>query len=117
MKYYKNSDGVVFAYESDGSQDEFIDPALIPITEEEAMAIANPPKTKEDHIADAEIERARLLEEANSVTEELRVELMLGIISESDKEILTKWVLYTKSIKSLDVSTAPDVTWPTPPSR
>ncbi|WP_273819523.1 hypothetical protein [Pseudomonas asplenii] len=35
MKYFiDRADGKVFAYEADGSQDDFIDPALEPITEE-----------------------------------------------------------------------------------
>lgn len=39
MKYYKNETNELYAYEEDGSQDGYIKPGLIPITEEEANAI------------------------------------------------------------------------------
>lgn len=35
MKYFKNQQGEVFAYEADGSQDEFIPEALVQMTQEE----------------------------------------------------------------------------------
>lgn len=51
MKYYKNpTTEQVHAYEADGSQDEFILPHLVPITEEEAKALVEknkPPMTPE----------------------------------------------------------------------
>ena len=43
MKHFKNADNAVFAYEADGSQDAFILPDLVPITEEEADALRFPP--------------------------------------------------------------------------
>lgn len=43
MKYFKDENGKVYAYESDGSQDAHIKPGLTEISEAEAMAIANPP--------------------------------------------------------------------------
>lgn len=46
MKYYKLNNQV-FAFEADGSQDDFIGEHLAPITEAEALAIANPPPTPE----------------------------------------------------------------------
>jgi hypothetical protein len=39
VKYYKDENGSVFAYEADGSQDEFISENLTPITESEANAL------------------------------------------------------------------------------
>lgn len=39
MKYFKNPKDEVFAFNSDGSQDDFIPEDLIPITKEEADAI------------------------------------------------------------------------------
>lgn len=54
MKYFKDINNIVYAYESDGSQDEFIIPDLSPITEKEAMDIANPPPTQDEVIAEAE---------------------------------------------------------------
>lgn len=43
MKYYKNPvDNSIHAYESDGSQDKFIDPTYVAITDAEADAILHP---------------------------------------------------------------------------
>ena len=39
MKHYKNKDNVVYAYESDGSQDHLIPKDFIAITDEEAKAL------------------------------------------------------------------------------
>jgi hypothetical protein len=39
MKLFKDKDGNTFAYESDGSQDHLIDDTLIPITEDEEIAL------------------------------------------------------------------------------
>lgn len=44
MKYYKDPNDKVYAYESDGSQDAYIKPNLVPISEAEAMELANPPQ-------------------------------------------------------------------------
>lgn len=45
MKYYKDSQNKVYAYESDGSQDEYIDPELVPITQEAANLLLIEPPT------------------------------------------------------------------------
>lgn len=39
MKFFKDSQNNVYAYESDGSQDAFIKPGLTPITQDEADAL------------------------------------------------------------------------------
>ena len=45
MKYFKSTEGVVYAYPADGSQDHRIADTLIPIEEDEALSLANPPPT------------------------------------------------------------------------
>lgn len=61
MKLFKNpADNTVWAYEADGSQDAFISPSFIPITEEEANELRKPaPLTGNDlilsQIADIEV--------------------------------------------------------------
>lgn len=45
MKYFKCKEGVVYAYPADGSQDHCIADTLIPIEEDEALSLANPPPT------------------------------------------------------------------------
>jgi hypothetical protein len=47
MKYYKNENNQVYAFEDDGSQDAFIPDHLTPIAEAEAMWVTNPPPTAE----------------------------------------------------------------------
>lgn len=44
MKYLKDSDGNIFGYESDGSQDDWIRPGLTELTEKELEYILNPPE-------------------------------------------------------------------------
>ena len=43
MKYYKDENNQVYAYEADGSQDAYIPSNLIPITIEEADELRKPP--------------------------------------------------------------------------
>lgn len=47
MKYFKNAQGEVFAYEADGSQDEFIPEDLLQMSTQEITEHLNPPKTPE----------------------------------------------------------------------
>jgi hypothetical protein len=43
MIYYKSKTGEVFAYEADGSQDAYIEPSLVRMTDAEVQAHLNPP--------------------------------------------------------------------------
>ncbi|ELO3239276.1 MULTISPECIES: tail fiber assembly protein [Enterobacteriaceae] len=76
-----------------------------------------PPPTHEEEVEAAEQHRQQLLLKADEVTADWRVELMLGDISEEDKEKLSAWMDYKKQVKAVDTSTAPDITWPTPPAE
>lgn len=42
MKFYKDNDNQIYAYESDGSQDKWIKEGLVQISEKEADEITNP---------------------------------------------------------------------------
>ncbi|EOV3348774.1 MULTISPECIES: tail fiber assembly protein [Edwardsiella] len=116
MKYFKDAHDVVYAYESDGSQDDYISEGLTAITEREAMAIVNPPPTHEELVIQAEAYRQSLLDEANAVTADWRTELALGVINDVDKAKLIAWMEYIKAVKAADTSTAPDITWPPKPA-
>lgn len=48
MKYYKDENNIVYAFESDGTQDDFIQENLVAITLEEANAIRLPKPTPEE---------------------------------------------------------------------
>lgn len=72
------------------------------------------------HIADvkaAEQEKSTLLLEAQATISLWQTELQLGIISDDDKASLVAWVNYIQALKAVNVSTAPDITWPTPPAE
>ena len=65
MIYYKSKTGEVFAYEADGSQDAYIKPSLVRMTDAEVQAHLNPPSpapTRE------QIEAQRLRAYADPIT-------------------------------------------------
>ena len=116
MKYYKDENNVVYAYDAYGTQDAFIKEGLVPITRSEAMAIINPPLTHEQLIQAAENERQRLLAAADAVMLDWRTELMLGEISDANKAKLSAWMAYKNEVKAVDVTTDPEhVNWPVTP--
>ncbi|WP_083275038.1 tail fiber assembly protein [Edwardsiella hoshinae] len=116
MKYFKDNQGVVYAFASDGSQDSCIEEGMQPISESEAMEIINPPPTKDDLIKAAEQEKVALLSEVETVTKLWQTQLALGIITEKDKETLTEWMRYAQQIDNVNISLAPDITWPSKPA-
>ena len=69
MKYFKDQNNAVYAYEADGSQDAFIKPDLTPITYEEAQELISPPEpTFEEY---AEMIRAALQSAIDAKAREL----------------------------------------------
>ncbi|WP_395490373.1 tail fiber assembly protein [Cedecea davisae] len=72
---------------------------------------------KKGDISEAELKRQAFLSEANRITADWRTELTLGIISSADREKLIAWMEYTKAVKAIDNSTAPEIDWPTAPSQ
>lgn len=53
MKYFKDKRVQVYAYLSDGSQDNYIKKGLIPISEAEATEISNPPPAHDELVHQA----------------------------------------------------------------
>lgn len=116
MKYYKDENNVVYAYDAYGTQDAFIKEGLTPITRSQAMAIVNPPPTQEELIQAAENERQRLLTAADAIMLDWRTELMLGEISDANRVKLSAWLAYKNEVKTVDVTTNPEhVNWPVIP--
>lgn len=116
MKYYKDENNVVYAYDAYGTQDAFIKEGLMPITRSEAMAIINPPPTHEQLFQAAENERQRLLAAADAVMLDWRTELMLGEISDANRAKLSAWQAYKNEVKAIDVTTDHEhVNWPVIP--
>lgn len=70
------------------------------------------------HAADveaADLQKARLLAEAQETISFWQTELQLGIISDEDKASLIAWVNYIKAVQAVDTSKAPDIEWPKKP--
>ena len=69
-----------------------------------------------DYVLLATQKRDSLLSDMQSVTYSLNMKLNLGrTLSNKEKEVLNKWLDYSDALESLDLSTAPDITWPTKP--
>ena len=117
MKYYKDENNVVYAYDAHGTQDAFIKEGLMPITRSEAMAIINPPPTHEQLIQAAENERQRLLAAADAVMLDWRTELMLGEISDANRAKLSAWLAYKNQVNAVDKNEAitEGFNWPNAP--
>lgn len=116
MKYFLDSNGEVFAYEEDGSQDEFIGNKK-PVTLEEVEKILNPPPTQEEKIAAAYAEKKRLIDEANDFinSKQLPGKAALGRLTNAEKGMYNAWLDYLDNIEAIDPSMAPDIIWPTVP--
>ncbi|WRH15189.1 hypothetical protein GC087_03375 [Pantoea sp. JZ2] len=63
----------------------------------------------------AEKNRNDILNSIDNTISDWKIELFLGDISDSDKAKLSAWMAYKASVKAVDISTAPDIIWPTPP--
>ena len=63
----------------------------------------------------AERQKATLLSEANSITQALQTQLLLGIITDKDKASLTEWMRYVQKVQAVDTSSAPVTSWPKSP--
>ena len=61
MKYYKNSENQVYAFEADGSQDAFIPIGMAPISEAEADALRYPEPSLEEQASTIRQQRDALL--------------------------------------------------------
>lgn len=74
-------------------------------------------KQKAAQIAAAVDEQAELISSANTKTQIWQTQLMLGIITDADKTTLTEWMKYVQAVQAIDTSSAPDISWPSPPSK
>ncbi|WP_313654789.1 tail fiber assembly protein [Pantoea sp.] len=60
-------------------------------------------------------EKAARVSEANDITQAWQTQLLLGIITDEDKAMLTAWMKYVQAVQATDVSGAPDISWPAKP--
>lgn len=73
------------------------------------------PPTHEEMVRQAEVKKAFLISEVESETAMLRTKLALGRIKDDEKARLNAWLDYLDELEAVDVSTAPDITWPVKP--
>lgn len=78
--------------------------------------------TSEEWQTKAESQRNVLISEAKETISLWQSELLLGTISDDDRECLTEWIAYIKALQSLDLSgvtdeaSYSDIVWPDKPS-
>ncbi|MGQ6476459.1 tail fiber assembly protein [Serratia sp. IR-2025] len=72
--------------------------------------------TKEEYKEQAQAQKELLLGEANKKTQAWQTQLMLGIITDADKASLISWMEYVQKVQAVDVSSAPNITWPDQPA-
>lgn len=115
MRYYKTKNNEIYALEDNDSAKEWIKEKVTEITKEEADNITNPRPTKEQLIAKAEYDKQALITEVQAETQLLQTKLALGRITPDEKARLNAWLDYLDELEAVDVSTAPDITWPPKP--
>ncbi len=98
--------------------------ALFPVPNDKTIGLNNgkpawidlPPPNNAQRIEQAELYRQLLLKQADDITADWRTELLLGEISDVDREKLSAWMAYKREVKAVDISTAPDISWPLQPA-
>ncbi|WP_430248441.1 tail fiber assembly protein [Providencia sp. PAZ2] len=85
------------------------------MTEKEVKAHLNPQKSKEQHIAEAEMQKQLLADEAEKNITILERKVRLNMATEVDKSNLNAWEIYSIKIADIDTSLAPDIDWPQKP--
>ena len=116
MKYYKDNNNSVYAYESDGSQDDFMLPNLIKISEKEAKLLANPPLSHDEIVRLADADKYQRLAVAKDMIEPLSDAVDFDEATDAEIEKLKEWKKYRIALTRVDTSTAPDIEWPQIPA-
>lgn len=85
------------------------------MADKEVEAHINPPVTKEQFVADAEMQKQLCAEDAEKNITILERKVRLNMATDDDKNSLTEWEIYSVKIADIDTSQAPDISWPTKP--
>nr|WP_272656316.1 MULTISPECIES: tail fiber assembly protein [unclassified Providencia] len=85
------------------------------MTPKEVDAHLNPPISKEQLIAEAELQKQLLLVEASNAIAPLQDAVDLGMATDEEKAKLTAWKTYRVSLNRVDTSLVPDIDWPEKP--
>lgn len=110
MKYYKNQNGEVFAYETEQEREQFGGPDLIEMTPEEIEAHLNPVPSAEELAAAARFKRNTLLAASDWVT--LRA-------IESGEDVPEEWTSYRQALRDVPQQTGfpQTINWPAAPEN
>ena len=85
------------------------------MTAKEIERHANPPKSKDQYIAEAEMQKQLCAEDAEKNITILERKVRLSMATEADKNSLTAWEIYSIKIADIDTSLAPDINFPAKP--
>ncbi|WP_282561258.1 tail fiber assembly protein [Providencia rettgeri] len=85
------------------------------MTDDEVDAYTNPPKPKEQHIAEAEQQKQILLSEATEAIAPLQDAVDLDIATDEEIALLREWKKYRVLLNRVDTALAPDITLPSKP--
>ena len=77
--------------------------------------VTDPEEKKAATVKEAKERQSALISEANSITQAWQMQLLLGIITDIDKALLTAWMKYIQAVQAIDVSQASEISWPAPP--
>ena len=84
------------------------------VANDEFVAPVQPAPTEEELIAEAEKQKAQILQTINETTQMWQTQLLLGIITDDDKASLTDWMKYAQQVQAVDTSKSP-AKWPETP--
>ena len=109
MKYYKDTNGEVFAFEADGSQDYLIDPSLVLMTQAEVNLHLNPPKTPAQLAEEAKIARELAVSQIKVTTtsgksfngDETSQTRMARAVASSIAGETTSWILADNTVATV----------------
>ncbi|EMQ3538498.1 tail fiber assembly protein [Escherichia coli O157:H45] len=77
-----------------------------------------PPPTHEEQIAAAELQKQRLINQANEYmnSKQWPGKAAMGRLKDAEKAQYNLWLDYLDALELVDTSGAPDIEWPTPPA-
>lgn len=87
------------------------------MTDKDVNEHLNPPKSKEQYIAEAESKKQSLLDEANNAIAPLQDAVDLDIATDEEIASLKEWKKYRVLLNRVDASQAPDIDWPQKPTK
>ena len=69
-----------------------------------------------DDVAIAKNKKAELLAHIGSTTQFWQTQLQLGMITQADRDSLTRWMTFAQAVQAIDTRKAPNINWPIMPA-